>query len=60
MYGKSWIITHYLHAYIKYLLFMYFKKVLNEYKIFKVFFLKRQGSEELSAQCYKDWEKVEQ
>lgn len=39
---------------------MYFKKVLNEYKIFKVFFLKRQGSEELLAQCYKDWEKVEQ
>ena len=39
---------------------MYFKKVLNEYRIFKVFFLKRQGSEELSAQCYKNWEKVEQ
>ena len=56
MYGKSWNITHYLHAYIKYLLFMYFKKVLNEYRIFKDL----KGSEELLAQCYKDWEKVEQ
>ena len=26
----------------------------------KYFFKKRQGSEELSAQCYKNWEKVEQ
>lgn len=43
---------------------IYFLCILKKYwmntKSLKYFFLKRQGSEELSAQCYKDWEKVEQ